>query len=161
IASTPVRTAVVWCADWPMVAVGVAPEDPAAVVFANRVVAATPAARARGVQRGQRRREAQGRCPEVQVLPRDEGREARAFEPVLASIEDLTPRIELTRPGSCAFATRGPSRYFGGDAALADLVVARVDAVLEPWGWGATSSGRRHARVGVADGRFAAALAAR
>src|SRR5690242_21881727 len=112
---------VVWCGDWPMVAAGVTPDRPAAVVHANRVVASTPAARAQGVQRGQRRREAQGRCPEVEVIARDEGREARAFEPVLAAIEDLTLRIELTRPASCAIATRGPSRYFRAHSAPAAL----------------------------------------
>jgi protein ImuB len=153
----PERTMVVRCRDWPAVAAGVGPDEPVAVVFANRVVSATPAARADGVRRGQRRREAQGRCPGIRVIPRDEGREARAFEPVLGAVDDLTPRIELTRPGSCAFATRGPSRYFGGDAALAALVVERVTAVLGPWGWG----GARHVGVGVADGPFAAGLAAR
>jgi protein ImuB len=156
----PERTLVVWCGDWPVVAAGVAPDQLAAVVFANRVVAATPAARAQGVQRGQRRREAQGRCPDVAVLERDEGREARAFEPVVQAVEAITPRVELTRPGSCAFATRGPSRYFGGDEALAALVAERVTTVLEPLGWGA-DRGAAPVRTGVADGPFAAALAAR
>ncbi|NIR38770.1 MAG: DNA polymerase Y family protein, partial [Actinobacteria bacterium] len=56
----------------------------------------------------------------------DEAREARAFEPVAAALDDVTPRIEITRPGTCAFATRGPSRYFGGDEAVAELVRARM-----------------------------------
>src|SRR5579862_8428218 len=56
------------------------------------------------------------------------------------------------RPGLCAFGTRGPSRYFGGDEALAERVRSTVAEVL-PGGHGC--------RVGVADGVFAAALAAR
>ncbi|NIS33406.1 MAG: hypothetical protein GWN73_23965, partial [Actinobacteria bacterium] len=43
-----------------------------------------------------------------------------------AALDDVTPRIEITRPGTCAFATRGPSRYFGGDEAVAELVRARM-----------------------------------
>ncbi|HEV8297583.1 MAG TPA: DNA polymerase Y family protein [Acidimicrobiales bacterium] len=147
-----VRTMVVWCLDWPVVAHGTGPDAPAAVLHANRVVACTPAARAMGVYRGLRRREAQGRCPDLIVLERDEAREARLFEPVVAAVEAFAPRIEITRPGSCAVPTRGPARYFGGDASLAEQVGARVATVLE---------GRTECRIGIADGPFAAALAAR
>jgi len=151
----PVRTLVVWCPDWPVVAAGIAPDVPAVAVRANRVVAATPAARAEGVRAGQRRREAQGRCPGVTVVEPDPGREARAFELVVTALEAFTPRIELTRPGVVGFCTRGPSRWAGGDAALARRVRDAVDAVLGERGWGG------HVRVGVADGPFAATLAAR
>ncbi len=154
-AGTAVRTLVVWCPDWPVVAAGVAPDVPAAVVVANRVVAASPAARAEGVRPGHRRREAQGRCPELTVLERDLDQEGRTFEAVARVVEARTPRLEVAEPGACAFATRGPSRYFGGDHALARGLVADVDAVLAPRGWPG------HVRVGVADGPFAAALAAR
>jgi len=150
-----VRTLVWWCPDWPVVAVGAGPDEPAAVVRANRVLAATPGARAEGVVPGQRRREAQGRCPGLAVLERDEGREARLFEPVVRALEAFTPRLELARPGRCAFATRGPSRYFGGDASLTVQVGAAADEALESSGWAG------HGRVGVADGPFAATLAAR
>jgi len=146
------RTLVVWCPDWPVVAAGVPLDVPAAVFHANRVVACSPAARAEGVERHQRRRDAQSRCPELVVLAHDPAAEARAFEPVPAALEALTPRIELTYPGACAFPTRGPSRYHGGDRALADLAAARVGEAL---------AGRCPVRVGVADGPFAAALAAR
>ena len=148
----PIRTLVAWCPDWPIVATGSPLDEPAAVVFANRVVAASPAARASGVQRGLRRRVAQARCAELEIHDRDEAREARLFEPVLASLDDITPRIEVTRPGTCAIVTRGPSRYFGGDSVVADLVRDRMREVLVD---------RTDVRVGVADGSFAAALAAR
>jgi protein ImuB len=149
---------VVWCADWPVVAVGARPGDLAAVLVANRVVACSPAARRAGVVVGQRRREAQGRCPGLVVHERDESREARAFEPVVQAVETFTPRLELTRPGVVTFATRGPARYFGGEEALAGHVLAQVDAVLAPLDW---PSARGAVRVGVADGPFAATLAAR
>jgi len=146
------RTLVVWCVDWPVVAAGVPLDVPAAVFRANRVVATSPAARAEGVERHQRRRDAQARCPELVVLARDPAAEARAFEPVPAALEALTPRIEITHPGTCAFPTRGPSRYHGGDGALAELAAAVASEAVD---------GRVPVRVGVADGPFAAALAAR
>jgi protein ImuB len=121
-----------------------------AVFCANRVVTCSAAARAQGVRSGQRRREAQGRCPELAVIDQDPGRDARTFEPVVAAVEAYTPWVEVIRPGAVAFATRGPARYFGGDEALAARVVASVDMAFEAG-----------CRAGVAEGRFAAELAAR
>jgi protein ImuB len=125
-----------------------------AVVHANRVVACSAAAREDGVTRDLRRREAQGRCPALVVVEQDLGRDARVFEPVVAAVEAFAPRVEVVRPGVVAMATRGPSRYFGGDRALTGKVVAAVDTVLTPLG-------APRCRVGVADGPFAAELAAR
>ncbi len=163
-----VRTLVVWCPDWPVVAAGHPPGTPVAVVHANRVVACSPAARLEGVRRGQRRREAQGRCPVLEVVERDPALEARAFEPVIVAVEDLAPGVELTRPGACAVPTRGPSRFHGGDEALAVVVRDRVAAVLAGCAPGAAEPRAPGAappepvcRIGVADGPFAAALAAR
>jgi protein ImuB len=149
-ADEPVRTMSIWVPDWPLVAAGVDPTTPAAVFVANRVVACTASARAAGVRRHMRRREAQSRAPSLLVLDHDPDRDARAFEPVVQAIEALTPRIEITRPGRCAFPTRGPSRYFGGDQALADRALQVVGEVLDA-----------PVAVGVADGPFAAAHAAR
>src|SRR5262249_13689078 len=93
-----VRTLVVWCPDWPVVAaliVGGGPGcEPAAVPYANRVLASSPAARAEGIRRGLRKREAQARCPHLIVVEHDPGRDARAFEPVLVAVEGLTPGVE-------------------------------------------------------------------
>jgi protein ImuB len=143
------RTAVVWCADWPVVAAGVSSDEPAVVLHANRVVACSRAARAEGVVRGLRKREAQGRCPDLTVIAADPERDARTFEAVAAAVEVMTPRVEIVRPGVLAFPARGPSRYFGGDDTVAAM--ARDHAT-------------RHAGdvgVGIADGMFAALLAAR
>jgi protein ImuB len=150
--SVPVRTLVAWCPDWPVVALGRSLDEPVAVVHANRVVAVSPAARRHGVARGLRRRVAQSRCAELEVLERDEAREARSFEPVVAALDDITPRVEISRPGTIALAMRGPARYFGGDQAVAALVHDRMAEAL---------AGRTDVRVGIADGPFAAALAAR
>ena len=105
-----VRTLVVRCADWPIVAAGVPLDEPAAVLHANRVVATSPAARAHDVVQHQRRREAQSRCPSLVVLDHDPARDARVFEPIVGALDALTPRVEITEPGQVAFPTRGPSR---------------------------------------------------
>jgi len=147
-----VRTLVVWCPDWPVVAAGLC-DVPAAVLAAGRVVACSTAARVEGVARGLRRRQAEARCPGLVVVDHDPAADARAFEPVVVAIEAFTPEVEIVRPGVCAVATRGPSRYFGGDNVLAARVAAAVD--------GALPAGAPVCRVGVADGPFAAERAAR
>ena len=165
------RTLVAWVPDWPVAAAGVAAGVPAAVLSANRVVACSPEARDEGVARGLRRREAQGRCPDLVVLEHDPGRDARAFEPVVAAVAAFAPRVEVVRPGVAAVATRGPSRYFGGDEAhvvrVTEAVATVVATLVPPPAGGADGADRADGaarpgcRVGVADGAFAAGLAAR
>lgn len=150
------RTLVVHVADWPLVAAGVSASGPAVVVRANRVVAASAAARAEGVVPGLRRRQAQARCPHVTVLDHDPARDARAFEPVAGALDVVTPRLELSRPGTLAFATRGPSRYFGGDEGLAERTGQLAAGALAAVVGAPVAVG-----VGVADGSFTAVLVAR
>ena len=134
-----------------MVATALSPALPVAVVAAGRVVTCSGPAAHEGVETGLRRRQAEARCPSLVVVESDPARDARAFEPVVAAVESFAPRVEVTRPGVCSVATRGPSRYFGGDEALAARVAERVDGVLGVAGG---------CRVGVADGPFAAEHAA-
>jgi len=134
-----------------VVGCGHRPDDVAAVFVANRVVASSLAAQQLGVVVGLRRREAQRRAPGLVVLAPDPAAEARAFAPVLQVLDDLTPRIEIDRPGQCAFLTRGPSRYFGGDQSMSDRAARMVADALD----GCTS-----VHVGTADSRFAALRAA-
>jgi protein ImuB len=155
------RTACVWCPDWPVVTAR--RRDPrlagAAVAIMARgargarvpvVYAASAEARALGVRSGLRQREAEALAGELVVLDTDGLGDARAFEPVVRAVEQLSPRLVLERPGRLWFPTRGPSRYFGGDVALA----ARVREVIE-------AMGVPDVRVGIADTELAAALAAR
>ncbi|WP_197523212.1 DNA polymerase Y family protein [Actinokineospora pegani] len=147
------RLFVVWCPDWPVVAAGAAaglPLDaPAAVVAANRVVAVNAAARAEGVGAGMRRRESQGRCPDLAVLPADPDRDARHFERVAAAVERLAPGVEVVRPGVVAVAAKGPAAYFATEAAVAEKLIDQVAAHADA-----------ECLVGAADGLFAATLAA-
>jgi protein ImuB len=149
-----VRTLMLWCPDWPVVAAaiteGVDPHGAVAVMFANRVYACSPAARAEGIRRGLRKREAQGRCPQLVVVEHDPGRDARAYEPVVGVVEELAPGVEVVRPGACAVAAKGPSGYYGGEERAAERLVEHA----------ALSCGVE-IQAGIAEGTFAAMLAAR
>ncbi|HKR51817.1 MAG TPA: DNA polymerase Y family protein, partial [Pseudonocardiaceae bacterium] len=147
------RVVAVWCQDWPVLAAasveGLSVQAPLAVVAANRVVACSATAREQGVRHGQRRREAEGRCPELVVFAADPDRDARAFEPVVAAVESLAPGVEVVHSGLVAVPARGPTRYFGSEPAVAERIVDVVAA-----------QARVPCRIGIADGLFAATLAA-
>lgn len=148
--SLPPRLVTVWCPDWPTVAAGIPADQPAAVFRSNRVIARTRGAAAAGVRAGARRRAAQGACPELLILDHDPGRDGRQFEPIVRAVAEMAPRLEVVEPGWLCLVARGPSRYFGGDRALADRLVGLVREVA-----GASAG------VGVADGRTASSIAAR
>jgi protein ImuB len=145
-----------WCPDWPVVAARrIDPSlDGVPVVVLDRgfVLAASTEARVEGVRRGLRRREAEARCPGLVIRPVDSAGEARVFEALSRAVEALAPRLALDRPGLLFVPTRGPTRYFGGDEAFATRILAEVAGLLD---------GPASARVGIADGVFAAGLAAR
>jgi protein ImuB len=146
----------VWWAHWPVIAAettrGAQIGRPSIVLEANRVVACSPAASAVGVSVGQRRRVAQQRCPEAVLLDHDPDRDARQFDPVVRAVNELTPRLEIVEPGWLCVEARGPSRYYGGDERLCERIVATIGRTLGDL----TGLG-----IGIADGRFASAVAAR
>lgn len=148
------RCLALWFPAWPVTAWALAEGDdenePVAVVVANRVTACSAAAVAEGVQVGQRRREAQSRCPALHVLPADEARDAREFEPVVASIERLSPGAQVIRPGLCVVYARGLASYLGDESLAAETLLEAVVGQL----------GIDTGRVGIADGVFAAVQAA-
>ncbi|WP_034262953.1 DNA polymerase Y family protein [Actinospica robiniae] len=153
------RVLAVWCPDWPVLAVGADPDMPAAVLAGNgsrrTVLACSPAARAAGVRRGQAVRDAQRRCPELTLHSRDERAEELWFEPVVQAVEDVAAGVEVVRPGLIVLAARGPARYHGGEKLLAACV---REAVADA---GTPAGGPLGCGVAVADGAFAACLAAR
>ena len=96
------------------------------------------------------------RCPAWQppsLVSRQTGQApgpaVRAFERVVGAVQEFCPRIEVLRPGLCAFGSRGPARYFGGEAELARKAADAVSLLGYDCG------------VGIADGLFAALLASR
>lgn len=148
------RSLVLWLPDWPVTALareGAAdPAGPVAVLEKGEVVACSAAARREGVRRGQRRRDAQARCPRLAVVAADPVRDHRAFAPVVAQIEERAPGVQLVRAGLCALRARGPARYYGGEAEAARVLLGVLG-----------DQGLVNCRAGVADGLFAAEQAAR
>ncbi|MEG8180271.1 DNA polymerase Y family protein [Nocardia terpenica] len=143
----------VWCPDWPAVAAAavadVPPTRAVVVLHANRVVACSAVARAAGVRRGHRRREAQARCPDLFVAQADSDRDARLFEPVVAAVDATVPGVEVLRPGLVVLAARGAARYFGSEEAAAERLVDAVAAVGV------------ECQIGIADELSTAVIAAR
>jgi protein ImuB len=89
-------------------------------------------------------------CPGWPEAGQEMGTAHRApeFGQVVSVVEGFCPRVEVLRPGACAIGVHGPARYFGGEGALAAKI---IDAV---------AGGGGACRVGIADGLFAARLAA-
>ncbi len=78
-------------------------------------------------------------------------------EVTAAVLGAFTPLVEVTGSRECVIATRGPARYFGGEAALAAKI---SDEIRRVYNTEFPNSALRCA-VGVADGRFTARQAAR
>ena len=113
------------------------------------VLAANAPAAGAGVVAGMRRRQAETLCPAVVTLAADPGAEAASFEAVAAAVEGLVPRVEVAAPGLLFVPVAGAVGYYGGEGPL----VARVAA-------GVAEAGGPGGRLGLADGPFAARLAA-
>lgn len=148
-----IRTAAVWCPDWPAVAAAraehIGPERPLAVLGQRGVVACNAAARNVGVRRGIRRRDAQFRCPELVVVDADPARDAAQFELVAQALDAVVAGTELLRPGLVVLSAPGAVRFYGGvDEAVEALVHAVADVDVE-------------CMVGMADELPTACLAAR
>jgi len=161
------RHVVVWCPHWPVIAAGLAADTVGAVVHNQQVVAVTRAGRAVGVRVGMRRRDAQSRYASLELVEYDESRDARRFEPVVRALGEIVPVLEVAEAGTVLFGARGPSRWCGGDHALADRVLDIVRSALTgsvsagPVDTGATVASPIDIGVGIADGRFAALVMAR
>lgn len=150
------RLGVLWCPHWPVVVAGARPDEPVVVVHANRVVAHSLAAAAEGITVGMRRRATQARSPHVRIEQYDPDRDARAFDQVVQAVAAEVPQLELTEPGTLTFMARGPARYFGGEASMSATIVATATRAA-----GSPLAAVGRFGLGVADGRFAAGLAAR
>ena len=113
----------------------------------------------------------------MRIVAHDPDGDARRFEGVVTAIAALIPRVEITEPGMLSFLAKGPSRYFGGEPAMAERMTALASSAAgssfvtdDSQSVGAGVSGPRLCPalaavggfgMGVADGRFAATIAAR
>ena len=154
--AAPTRCLVLWFPEWPVTAWRLASDTteaagaPVAIIEANQVISCSSEARAEGVRLGQRRREAQSQCPQLQVVASDPGRDEHEFAPLLELVEQAAPGVQVIRPGLAALQARGPARYYGGEPQAAAALLA-----------GSYELGIGDGRAGVADGVFTAEQAAR
>ncbi|MEI8081710.1 MAG: DNA polymerase Y family protein [Actinomycetes bacterium] len=179
------RFLAVYFPDWSVTAAGYQPGDLVAFSESGAVSVCSAAAQASGVHPGQRRREAKRHCPMLTVLPTDPYRDAQAFEPIIAALTAVVPRLEVTTAGLCTMVADGPSRYYGSEQALAGLIETTAIEAIESIGASSPSAHPTHPNttqpeherlafdllhqikqppavtVGIADSRFAAGLAAR
>jgi protein ImuB len=88
------------------------------------------------------------RCPALTDEDED-GTVLRRFIAVIEAVEAFCPWVSVVQAGVCSLPARGPARYFGGEERLIRLIRECVEA--------ATGT---PAEVGVADGLFAALVAA-
>ena len=127
------RTTVLWVPDWPVVAAatvrrrcrrtcpprcttgGSSPRSPRSPA---------PRACAGGCAVGRRR----ACCPELVLLPADDARDVRLFEPVAAAAETVVAGIEVVRAGLLLLPAGGASRYHGSEEALAERLIDAVAA---------------------------------
>lgn len=140
----------VWFPDWALRRSSAPPGEPALAIDGdNRVVAVNAVAASVGVVVGMRRSEAEAVCPTVTTIISDPGAEAAAFEPVVAAVEEVIPRVEVAGPGLLFAPVVGAVRYYGSEETLVEGVVGKIEAL--------TGHGYR---VGMAAGPFAAQQAA-
>ncbi|HXV72870.1 MAG TPA: DNA polymerase Y family protein, partial [Acidimicrobiia bacterium] len=125
-----VRTLCVWFPMWSLAVARQtrpdAPSDESVLVVDDRVTGATADVLEAGVSLGMPRREAEALAPFATVLNRDIGEETRSFEPVVALVEDLVPRVEVVSPGLMFVPVAGAVKFYGGEEAL----VGKIDEAL-------------------------------
>ena len=148
----PVRVLLMVIPQWRIVAASRLHPGDAPLMIADRGVVIDCCARAaeEGVIPGLRVRAAQLRCPEGVVVPYDSASEEVLFDEVVREIEkSVAPSVHVVRPGVAAVAARGVARFYGDEVAAAERMVNVL-----------THIGYPHVGVSVADGLFAAEVAA-
>lgn len=152
MAAQEARVLVLWCPDWPVVAMmdqeSLPADSPVAVLSKGEIFACSARARLDGVRRGMRRRDAASRCPELLFFDHSPEVDSAMFAEILKVVEEYSPGVAPIRPGLCAL--RVPSRYYGGEAEAAAVLAEQL-----------VHFGLWDCRIGIADGIFAAEQAAR
>src|SRR5437588_6117794 len=107
----------------------------------------SPEAEAAGVRPGLPLREVVPLCPEAMVLQPDPVRTATVLEAILHDLQCVSPVVEPAEDGYFFVDLRGLQAMYGNLEALDSALRAAVPALLRP-------------RIGIGNGKFAAAVAA-
>lgn len=144
------RIAALWFPDWPIQAAQIEDSSltgPIILVRNHHVEVCNRAARAAGVKRGMRLRQAQAICSEATVVEANEDRDGALFTAIATSLDDVASSVEVLRPGLVIVDAGAASRFHGESA-----VEMLIDSVARK---GVDST------VGVADEIATAIIAAR
>lgn len=114
-----------WFPDWPVQAArseeGI--QGPLAISAAHRIRVCDAAARAAGVRRGMRVRQARAVCPSLTVLTDAPDRDSRMFESIATGLDEVAAAVEVLRPGLVVVDARAAARYHGDEAGAAELLI--------------------------------------
>lgn len=141
-----------WFPDWPVQAARLenkAGPGPVVITSRFRVVVCDPEARAAGIKRGMRVRQAQALCAEVAAVDLDEERDARTFTGLVEDLADVVPSIEILRPGLVVLNAAAAARFYGSEDRAAEKLI------------NAAARAGSDCLVGIADEIPTAVLAAR
>ncbi len=108
---------------WPFLAFGLNDPDLLAVVADKGVVKAlSPRAKKEGIVVGDRARTAISVAPDLMVISSDLIDHGKLIFRVSSILEKFSPLLEVFDQGVWAINAKGPSRYFGGEASLAQQI---------------------------------------
>ena len=139
-----------WFPTWALRRPDVSHDHPAqAVDGSNRVVARNELAASCGVTIGMQRRSAEAICPTVLTIVSDESADMNRFEHVVAKIEAMVPKVEISAPGLLFLPIDGAVGYYGGELPLVERISKELASIGGDY------------RIGLAAGPFAAYQAAR
>ncbi|AHI19226.1 MAG: Y-family DNA polymerase [Corynebacterium casei] len=124
------RIAALWFPDWPIQAAQIEDSSltgPIILVRNHHVEVCNRAARAAGVKRGMRLRQAQAICSEATVVEANEDRDGALFTAIATSLDDVASSVEVLRPGLVIVDAGAASRFHGESAVemLIDSVARR------------------------------------
>ncbi len=131
--------------------------SPVAVLSGGRVLEVSPEAARAGVSAGMTPRQAHSTLPSVATVEIDEELSMRAFVPIVRALFDVTPFVQIDRPGRLFFPLKGVLGFYDSSRALAERVLDSLPSsgVLAPRADTVPSVG-----IGMAPSRFASFLAA-
>ncbi|APT93178.1 DNA polymerase [Corynebacterium phocae] len=149
--------AALWFPDWPVQAVwlegrgdgGGQEPDAVAVVHSYRVVACSAQARAQGVRRGMRIRQAQAVCPDMEIMDHNPDRDGAVFSALSESLDDVASSVEVLRPGLAVVDAGAAGRFHGSEHKALEMMMD------------ATARAGVDVQIGAADELATAIIAAR
>lgn len=156
------RVAALWFPDWSVqafrleqgrvaasdadAATSVTAAAPVIIARQHAVLTCCRVARAAGVRRGMRLRQAQALCPEAVVAEHNPERDGALFAGVVSALDAVASSIEVLRPGLVVVDAAAAARFHGGEDTAVEML---IDAALFDY------------LVGVADEIATAVIAAR